>query len=99
MSADPVGINGNAEKSLNDSFAENNSITKSGSPSKSEATNSSMSSLTTSPKDAKVGDTNLNHTPEYQKLIEYGLDDKVATRLEEIYKTGMKFYVFIYEYI
>ena len=52
------------------------------------------SSLTTSPKDAKVGDTILNHTPEYQKLIEYGLDDKVATRLEEIYKTGMKFYGF-----
>lgn len=27
--------------------------------------------------------------PEYHKLIEHGLDDKVATRLEEIYKTGI----------
>ena len=86
MSADPVGINGDAEKSINDS-----EITKSGSPSKSEANNSSSmsSSLTTSPKDAKNGADITNHTPEYQKLIEYGLDDKVATRLEEIYQTGM----------
>merc|ERR1712018_642393 len=28
-------------------------------------------------------------SPEYHKLIEYGLDDKVAIRLEEIYKTGI----------
>ncbi|XP_076259466.1 synaptotagmin binding cytoplasmic RNA interacting protein isoform X3 [Rhynchophorus ferrugineus] len=27
-------------------------------------------------------------TPDYQKLIDYGLDEKVASKLDEIYKTG-----------
>ena len=88
MSADPVGINGVAEiNKLNDSsLDENVDVTKSsGSPSsKSEA-----NSLPTSPKDAKAENIIVNHSPEYQKLIEYGLDDKVANRLEEIYKTGL----------
>ena len=91
MSADPVGINGVAEiKKLNDSSLDENNVdlTKSsGSPSsKSEA-----NSLPTSPKDAKAENIIVNHSPEYQKLIEYGLDDKVANRLEEIYKTGLLF--------
>jgi len=88
MSADPVGINGVAEiNKLNDSSLDENNVdlTKSsGSPSsKSEA-----NSLPTSPKDAKAENIIVNHSPECQKLIEYGLDDKVAVRLEEIYKTG-----------
>ena len=89
MSADPVGINGDADNKLNESSkVENVSITVKSPSSKSEVNS-------TSPKDAKAGDnTIVNHSPEYQKLIEYGLDDKVATRLEEIYKTGSMFLSF-----
>jgi heterogeneous nuclear ribonucleoprotein R len=28
------------------------------------------------------------HSEDYDKLIEYGLDEKVASKLDEIYKTG-----------
>ena len=28
-------------------------------------------------------------TPDYKKLIDYGLDSKVADKLDEIYKVGM----------
>lgn len=96
MSADPVGINGVAEiKKLNDSSLneKNNAVdlTKSGSPSSKSA---EANSLPTSPKDAKA--ENIIHSPEYQKLIEYGLDDKVANRLEEIYKTGLILFFTLY---
>ena len=40
--------------------------------------------------DAK-NDNEIQRSPEFLKLKEHGLEDKVATRLEEIYKTGMYF--------
>jgi hypothetical protein len=30
-----------------------------------------------------------SHSEDYCKLIEYGLDEKVASKLDEIYKTGI----------
>ncbi|CAH0723538.1 unnamed protein product, partial [Brenthis ino] len=33
-------------------------------------------------------DSDVGRTPDYPKLIEYGLDPKVATKLDDIYKTG-----------
>ncbi|XP_072949898.1 heterogeneous nuclear ribonucleoprotein Q isoform X1 [Epargyreus clarus] len=33
-------------------------------------------------------DSDVGRTPDYRKLIEYGLDPKVATKLDDIYKTG-----------
>jgi hypothetical protein len=36
------------------------------------------------PQDAKV-----DRTEDYAKLVEYGLDEKVAGKLDEIYKTGI----------
>lgn len=37
---------------------------------------------------AEISVTHSDKSPEFQKLIEYGLDEKVASRLEEIYETG-----------
>ncbi|CAH2085247.1 unnamed protein product [Euphydryas editha] len=33
-------------------------------------------------------DSDVGRTPDYHKLIEYGLDSKVAAKLDDIYKTG-----------
>ncbi|XP_050680174.1 heterogeneous nuclear ribonucleoprotein R isoform X3 [Leptidea sinapis] len=33
-------------------------------------------------------DSDIGRTPDYRKLIEYGLDPKVAAKLDDIYKTG-----------
>jgi hypothetical protein len=33
-------------------------------------------------------DTKVDRTEDYAKLVEYGLDEKVAGKLDEIYKTG-----------
>lgn len=33
-------------------------------------------------------DSNVERTPDYPKLIDYGLDKRVAGKLDEIYKTG-----------
>lgn len=33
-------------------------------------------------------DSNIERTEDYPKLLEYGLDKRVATKLDEIYKTG-----------
>ncbi|XP_068625921.1 heterogeneous nuclear ribonucleoprotein Q-like isoform X2 [Battus philenor] len=33
-------------------------------------------------------DSDVGRTPDYRKLIEYGLDSKVAAKLDDIYKTG-----------
>lgn len=33
-------------------------------------------------------DTKIDRTEDYAKLVEYGLDEKVAGKLDEIYKTG-----------
>ncbi|CAH0553994.1 unnamed protein product [Brassicogethes aeneus] len=33
-------------------------------------------------------ETEIERTEDYQKLLEYGLDEKVAAKLDEIYKTG-----------
>ncbi|XP_047517601.1 heterogeneous nuclear ribonucleoprotein R isoform X3 [Pieris napi] len=33
-------------------------------------------------------DSDVYRTPDYRKLIEYGLDSKVAAKLDDIYKTG-----------
>lgn len=33
-------------------------------------------------------DSNVERTEDYPKLLEYGLDKRVATKLDEIYKTG-----------
>lgn len=33
-------------------------------------------------------ETNVERTKDYQKLLEYGLDSKVAAKLDEIYQTG-----------
>ncbi|XP_050349037.1 heterogeneous nuclear ribonucleoprotein R isoform X5 [Nymphalis io] len=33
-------------------------------------------------------DSDVGRTPDYHKLIEYGLDTKVASKLDDIYKTG-----------
>ncbi|XP_048489559.1 heterogeneous nuclear ribonucleoprotein R isoform X5 [Plutella xylostella] len=33
-------------------------------------------------------DSDVGRTPDYRKLIEYGLDPKVAAKLDDIYKTG-----------
>ena len=37
----------------------------------------------------------LERTLDYHKLIDYGLDAKVATKLDEIYQTG-KFFILFY---
>lgn len=37
--------------------------------------------------DAKTAATDVTNSKEYQQLIEYGLDSKVASRLDEIFKT------------
>jgi hypothetical protein len=34
-------------------------------------------------------ETKVDRTEDYAKLVEYGLDEKVAGKLDEIYKTGM----------
>lgn len=36
----------------------------------------------------KIEGESSTRTEDYQKLIEYGLDEKVAAKLDEIYKTG-----------
>jgi hypothetical protein len=36
-------------------------------------------------------DTKIDRTEDYAKLVEYGLDEKVAGKLDEIYKTGIFF--------
>lgn len=33
-------------------------------------------------------DSDVGRTPDYRKLIDYGLDPKVAAKLDDIYKTG-----------
>jgi hypothetical protein len=33
-------------------------------------------------------DAKVDRTEDYAKLVEYGLDEKVAGKLDEIYKTG-----------
>ena len=39
------------------------------------------------------GDASAERTPDYQKLIDHGLNEKVAAKLDEIYKTGELFSV------
>jgi hypothetical protein len=34
-------------------------------------------------------DAKVDRTEDYAKLVEYGLDEKVAGKLDEIYKTGI----------
>lgn len=45
------------------------------------------------------GETDLERTHDYHKLIDYGLDAKVAAKLDEIYQTGKnlvkKLFVFL----
>lgn len=36
-------------------------------------------------------DPKIDRTEDYAKLVEYGLDEKVAGKLDEIYKTGTFF--------
>jgi hypothetical protein len=36
-------------------------------------------------------DVKAERTEDYAKLVEYGLDEKVAGKLDEIYKTGIFF--------
>jgi hypothetical protein len=38
--------------------------------------------------DETTPDANVERSPDYHKLIEYGLDEKVSARLDEIYTTG-----------
>jgi heterogeneous nuclear ribonucleoprotein R len=39
-------------------------------------------------KEEVMDQTSEPHSADYGKLIEYGLDEKVASKLDEIYKTG-----------
>lgn len=39
--------------------------------------------------DDKSKDTKIDRTEDYKKLVDYGLDEKVASKLDEIYKTGI----------
>ena len=76
-----VGISKNGHSSPVASEATTSSPTNSSnSPNSEVAKNSSSNS--TLPNNAE------NRSAEYHKLIEYGLHEKVAARLEEIYKTG-----------
>ena len=76
-----VGISKNGHSSPVASEATTSSTTNSSnSPNSEVAKNSSSNS--TLPNNAE------NRSAEYHKLIEYGLHEKVAARLEEIYKTG-----------
>ena len=53
------------------------------------ASNEASETPTSSPI-SEVAKNAENRSPEYHKLIDYGLHEKVALRLEEIYKTGTK---------
>ena len=68
---------------------ENGSVGSDSSPSKSMSgspkSNASLTIENSNAKSTSIGE----RSPEFQKLIEYGLEEKVANRLEEIYKTGM----------
>ena len=79
--SDPVGTmsNGDAEPKK-PSEANDNAAT---SPLPSPTSSNSGAIAATS--DAK---NDNERSPEFLKLKEHGLEDKVATRLEEIYKTG-----------
>jgi len=67
---------------------ENGSVGSDSSPSKSMSgspkSNASSTIENSNAKSTSIGE----RSPEFQKLIEYGLEEKVANRLEEIYKTG-----------
>lgn len=39
--------------------------------------------------------TEVPHSEDYKKLIEYGLNDKVASQLDEIFQTGITCLVLI----
>lgn len=81
-----VGISKNGHSSPVASEATTSSTTNSSnSPNSEVAKNSSSNS--TLPNNAAVN-VEVNRSAEYHKLIEYGLNEKVAARLEEIYKTG-----------
>lgn len=88
--SDPVGMNGEAEiVKKSDSNGTSGSSPRTNSQPNSPVNNKKMMSDSSVPKDAKAPTTTTSEkSPEYHKLIEHGLDDKVASRLVEIYKTG-----------
>ena len=64
-------------------------ISKNGHSSPVASNEASNSETPTSSPNSEVAKNNAeNRSPEYHKLIDYGLHEKVALRLEEIYKTG-----------
>ena len=80
--SDPVGTMSNGE-------TENSNVKSS--PSKIIEAATSPSPPATALPGATASDAkndNEQRSPEFLKLKEHGLEDKVATRLEEIYKTG-----------
>ena len=44
-------------------------------------------------------ETNGDHTEDYEKLVNYGIDSKVAAELEVIYKSGKKNVMYIVCYV
>ena len=80
-----VGISKNGHSSPTVVASEAAVSSPTNSPNSEVAKNSS--STTTTPNNA----TENNRSAEYYKLIDYGLHEKVAARLEEIYKTGKVF--------
>lgn len=62
-------------------------ITKNGHSSPVASNEASVTPTPNSP-NSEVAKNCENRSPEYHKLIDYGLHEKVAARLEEIYKTG-----------
>jgi len=91
--SDPVGTmsNGDAEKNNTSSEPKSSSESAEAPAACSTATSPSSpgadDSSNTTVSDAK-NDNEQQRSPEFLKLKEHGLEDKVATRLEEIYKTG-----------
>ena len=41
------------------------------------------------------GDSMEEHSEDYKKLVEYGIDEKVAAALDKIYKSGVFQIIFI----
>ena len=82
--SDPVGMNGEAEiVKKSDSNGTSGSSPRTNSQPNSPVNNKKMMSDSSVPKDAKAPTTTTSEkSPEYHKLIEHGLDDKVVIQLQ-----------------
>ena len=103
--SDPVGSTAIAPASMvngNTAESSDNSDSNKSSPSKNDAKNAENLSANNNATSKEASTNGENGTSgdhrslDYQKLIDHGLDDKVATRLEEIYKTGTYFNYIIF---